>query len=187
MRAATKEAEPQLLRPRLNGIVSHHVLFRLLDRGRQLQAEFLRVERERRIRSLGVSFMTSRRLSSADRIKHLAEQADTKLPAEAEKQVKAAAKVDDLLAALGKRIDPKATPSPVAKGSLVLQPNDERRRSSSHYTPRSFTEPIVRKTLEPVLARLVGPDLATVPADKSPTPAQILDLMVGKRRSTSRG
>lgn len=117
-------------------------------------------------------------LKPADRIKHLAEQADTKLPAEAEKQVKAAATVDDLLAALGKRIDDKATPSAVAKGGLVLQPNDERRRSGSHYTPRSFTEPIVRKTLEPVLARLVGPDLATVPADKSPTPAQILDLKV---------
>jgi hypothetical protein len=117
-------------------------------------------------------------LKPADRIKHLAEQADTKLPADAEKQVKAAVTVDDLLAALGKRIDTKATPSAVAKGGLVLQPNDERRRSGSHYTPRSFTEPIVRKTLEPVLARLVGTDLATVPADKSPAPAQILDLKV---------
>lgn len=117
-------------------------------------------------------------LKPADRIKHLAEQADTKLPAEAEKQVKAAERVDDLLAALGKRIDEKATPSVVSKGGLVLQPNDERRRSGSHYTPRSFTEPIVRKTLEPVLARLIGPDLAVLPADKSPTPAQILDLKV---------
>jgi hypothetical protein len=117
-------------------------------------------------------------LKPADRIKHLAEQAETKLPAEAEKQVKAAERVDDLLAALGKRIDDKATPSAVAKGGLVLQPNDERRRSGSHYTPRSFTEPIVRKTLEPVLARLVSPVLATVPTDKSPTPAQILDLKV---------
>ncbi|GAB1488614.1 N-6 DNA methylase [Opitutaceae bacterium] len=117
-------------------------------------------------------------LKPADRIKHLAEQAETKLPAEAEKQVKAAVTVDDLLAALAKRIDDKATPSAVAKGGLVLQPNDERRRSGSHYTPRSFTEPIVRKTLEPVLAGLVGPDRATVPPDKSPTPAQILDLKV---------
>jgi hypothetical protein len=117
-------------------------------------------------------------LKPAERIKHLAEQADTKLPAEAEKQVRAAERVDDLLAALAKRIDDKATPSAVAKGGLVLQPNDERRRSGSHYTPRSFTEPIVRKTLEPVLARLVGPDFDTVPADKSPTPVQILDLKV---------
>ncbi|HLP40440.1 MAG TPA: class I SAM-dependent DNA methyltransferase, partial [Fibrobacteria bacterium] len=117
-------------------------------------------------------------LKPADRIKHLSEQADTKLTGEAERAVKGAASVDDLLAALAKRIDDKATPSAVAKGGLVLHPNDERRRSGSHYTPRSFTEPIVRKTLEPVLARLVGPDLATVPPDKPPTPEQILDLKV---------
>jgi hypothetical protein len=114
----------------------------------------------------------------ADRLKHLAEQADTKLTGEAEKRVKDASSVDDLLAALEKRIDRYATPSPVAKDGLALQPNDERRRSGSHYTPRSFTEPIVRKTLEPVLARLVGPDLSTVPSDQSPTPAQILELKV---------
>jgi len=39
----------------------------------------------------------------------------------------------------------------VPPGSMVLQPSDERRRSGSHYTPRSLTEPIVRKALEPVL------------------------------------
>jgi len=117
-------------------------------------------------------------LKPADRLKALVEEADTKLTGEAEKRVKEAVTVDDLLAALEKRIDRNSTPSPVGRGGLALQPNDERRRSGSHYTPRSFTEPIVRKTLEPVLARLVGPDLATVPADKSPTPAQILDLKV---------
>lgn len=37
---------------------------------------------------------------------------------------------------------------------LVLQPGSERRRTSSHYTPRSLSEPIVRKTLDPVLAAL---------------------------------
>ncbi len=41
-------------------------------------------------------------------------------------------------------------------GRLVLQPGSERRRTSSHYTPRSLTEPIVRKTLEPLLAAM-GP------------------------------
>ncbi len=40
---------------------------------------------------------------------------------------------------------------------LVLQPGAERRRTSSHYTPRSLTEPIVRKTLEPLLATM-GPE-----------------------------
>ena len=85
--------------------------------------------------------------------------------------------MDDLLVALEKRIDRNATPAPVAKGGLVLQPTDERRRSGSHYTPRSFTEPIVRKTLEPILKRL----------GEHPTPAQILelkicDIAVGSRR-----
>lgn len=36
-------------------------------------------------------------------------------------------------------------------GRLLLQPGEERRRSGSHYTPRSLTEGIVRKTLEPLL------------------------------------
>lgn len=41
----------------------------------------------------------------------------------------------------------------VAKpGQLVLQPGAERRRTSSHYTPRSLSAPIVRRTLEPLLA-----------------------------------
>lgn len=42
----------------------------------------------------------------------------------------------------------------VAPGKLVLQPGEERRRSGSHYTPRSLTERIVRRTLEPLLACL---------------------------------
>jgi hypothetical protein len=37
-------------------------------------------------------------------------------------------------------------------GQLVLQPGSERRRTSSHYTPRELTQPIVRRTLEPLLA-----------------------------------
>jgi hypothetical protein len=56
----------------------------------------------------------------------------------------------------------------VAEGRLVLQPGEERRRSGSHYTPRSLTERIVRRTLEPILACL-GPE---------PTEAQILTLKV---------
>ena len=51
---------------------------------------------------------------------------------------------------------------------MVLQPSDERRRSGSHYTPRTLTEPIVSTTFRPILERL-GPN---------PTPEQILDLKV---------
>ncbi|NRD45426.1 N-6 DNA methylase [Corallococcus exiguus] len=39
---------------------------------------------------------------------------------------------------------------------LVLQPGDERRRTSSHYTPRSLSAPIVRRALEPLL-KTMGP------------------------------
>jgi N-6 DNA Methylase len=86
--------------------------------------------------------------------------------------VKEAATVEDLHAALLPVIDLAATPDLVPIGAMVLQPSEERRRSGSHYTPRELTEPIVRTTLEPILARLRGPD------DRSPRPAQILDLKV---------
>lgn len=39
-------------------------------------------------------------------------------------------------------------------GSLVLQPGEERRRTGTHYTPRSLTERVVKKTLEPLFACL---------------------------------
>ena len=65
-----------------------------------------------------------------------------------------------------------ATPDIAPPGALVLQPNEERRRSGSHYTPRELTEPIVRNTLEPLLDRLRGED------GRAPTPAQILDIKI---------
>lgn len=40
------------------------------------------------------------------------------------------------------------------RGQLALQPGEERRRTSSHYTPRSLSEPIVRRTLEPLLVAM---------------------------------
>ena len=67
---------------------------------------------------------------------------------------------------------------------MVLQPSDERRRSGLHYTPRSLTEPIVRKALEPVLKRLGGTGVSPVQSGSTgkmpvpPTPDQILDLKI---------
>jgi hypothetical protein len=104
----------------------------------------------------------------ADREKFLKENADTALPDAAAKALKDATTIDDLLAALDKRIDRRASPHPVASGSLILQPTDERRHSGSHYTPRSFTQPIVAKTLEPIFQRL----------GSFPKPADILALKV---------
>ena len=48
----------------------------------------------------------------------------------------------------------RATPNVVPAGAMILQPNEERRRSGSFYTPRSLTEPIVRTTLRPIFERL---------------------------------
>ena len=71
-------------------------------------------------------------------------------------------------------LDKDAAPDLVPPGALVLQPNEERRRSGSHYTPRELTEPIVRHTLAPLLDRLRGDGHDRAP----PTPARILDLKV---------
>ena len=95
-------------------------------------------------------------------------QTDHKLAGAAAATLKSAGTVADLLAALEKKIARRASPVPVQSGSLLLQPTDERRRSGSHYTPRALTAPIVRKTFEPIFARL----------GESPTPQQILDLKV---------
>jgi hypothetical protein len=106
----------------------------------------------------------------AERAKTFEAQTDHKLTAKQADPLKAATTIDGILAALetAKKISRSATPQPVAKGGMLLVPSDERRRSGSNYTPRKLTEPIVRKTLEPVLANL---------GDK-PTPAQLLDLKI---------
>jgi hypothetical protein len=103
----------------------------------------------------------------ADRAKHLKETADVEISGRTADALKGANSIDDIVAALGKRIS-VLTPRPVAAGGLYLQPTDERRRSGSHYTPRELTEPIVRTTLRPILEDL-GP---------TPKPEEILDLKV---------
>jgi hypothetical protein len=55
-----------------------------------------------------------------------------------------------------------------SSGRLVLQPGEERRRTGSHYTPRSLTDKVVRRTLEPLLACL----------GEERTPDQILQLKI---------
>lgn len=104
----------------------------------------------------------------AERAKWLAERTDQKLTGQGLDALKKAGSLDELLAALEKKIARQVTPNVVPKGAMIFQPSDERRRSGSHYTPRSLTEPIVRKTLEPILKQL---------GDK-PTPTQLLELKV---------
>lgn len=105
---------------------------------------------------------------ASERKKWLQEKTDQKFEGKLAKDIEEATSLPELLAALERKIDKAATPAVVAEGGLLLQPTNERRRSGSHYTPSSFTEPIVRKTLEPILKRL----------GERPTPAQILELKV---------
>ena len=109
---------------------------------------------------------------NARRGRWLQERADRTITDRVAKGLREAETVDDLHAALDRVLDKDATPDITPPGALVLQPNEERRRSGSHYTPRELTEPIVRHTLAPVLERLKGED------DRAPTPEQILDLKI---------
>ena len=107
-----------------------------------------------------------------DRAKWLQPRVDRNLTDTVAKGLQAAETVEDLHATLDRVLDKDATPDLVPAGALVLQPNEERRRSGSHYTPRELTEPIVRHTLAPILERLRGEH------GRAPTPAQILDIKV---------
>ena len=102
------------------------------------------------------------------RARALRDATDRRLPAAGAAALRAAETPEDVAAALDKAIDRDATPDAVPPGMPVLQPTDERRRSGSHYTPRSLTEPIVEEALRPVLERL----------GRSATPDAILDLKV---------
>ena len=108
----------------------------------------------------------------ARRAAWLREHTDRKLTDTVSRVVRAAASVEDLHAALDPVIDKAATPDLVPAGAMLLQPSAERRRSGTHYTPRTLTAPIVRATLEPVLDRLTGP------GGRPPAAEQILDLKV---------
>jgi hypothetical protein len=107
-----------------------------------------------------------------NRANTIQERADRKLTDRVKKAVTEATSLEDLHAALLDVIDQAATPDLVPRGAMVLQPSETRRRSGSHYTPRELTEPIVRKTLDPILARLRSQD------GKPARPETILDLKV---------
>jgi len=105
---------------------------------------------------------------AGDRLKWLADNADQKLTGKAVDELKAAKTLEELLAALDRKIDKEVTPNVVPKGAMIFQPSDERRRSGSHYTPSVLTAPIVEAALAPVLRQL----------GENPTAQQILQLKV---------
>ncbi len=89
-----------------------------------------------------------------ERVQWLKKRTDRNLTGKAATAAREATTIDELHAALHTAIDHDATPDLVRRDDLILQPSEERRRSGSHYTPRSLTGPIVRDTLEPILDRL---------------------------------
>ena len=103
----------------------------------------------------------------SDRAGLLKTWANCEVTGNALKELKEAQTLEGIAAALGRRVSHR-TQNLLAVGALYLQPTEERRRSGSHYTPRKLTEPIVRKTLEPIFAGL----------GSAPTAAQILSLKV---------
>ena len=84
------------------------------------------------------------------RLKRFTDETDQKLTGPPAEALKSAATIEDLLAALERKIAKTVTPVPVPKDAMVFQPSDERRKSGSHYTPSSLTGPIVEAALEPV-------------------------------------
>ena len=108
------------------------------------------------------------RATPAKRAEWLQKSTGQKLAPKATAALKSAASLPDLLAALDRKIEKDLTPAVVPAGSMIFQPSPERRRSGSHYTPRSLTSPIVEAALAPILQQL-GP---------APTPEQILDLKI---------
>lgn len=95
-----------------------------------------------------------------DRAKFLKEEADRgKVTDKVGKALKEAGTIEELVAALMPIVDERASPGAAvaAPGMPLLQPTDERRRTGSHYTPRSLTAPIVQHALEPAFER-IGPD-----------------------------
>lgn len=109
--------------------------------------------------------------SPADRLKAIKEDTGRgQLGTRVTPLVRNAADVTALEAALGAIADLRGSPraQSVPAGTPILQPTDERRRTGSHYTPRSLTEPIVRHALEPAFVRLTD----------DATPEEVLALKV---------
>lgn len=96
-------------------------------------------------------------LKGKARGKYLKEEADRgQLPAKVAAALAAAEGADAVAAALAPIVDERGSPGghPAPVGAPLLQPTEERRRTGSHYTPRTLTEPIVRHALEPAFARI---------------------------------
>ncbi|MEY4582211.1 MAG: hypothetical protein RL701_6914, partial [Pseudomonadota bacterium] len=99
------------------------------------------------------------------------DKAKAKVLAEAVKGLRSEAKVFEVLEgyALGRRKDERQR---ARAGQLVVQPGRERRRTSSHYTPRSLSTQVVDRALQPLL------DTMTPKGAEGPPSELILQLRV---------
>ncbi len=104
---------------------------------------------------------------AGDRDKLLKDWAECELKGNSLKALKSAETIEEIVAALDRKVSER-TPNLLPKGSLYLQPGEERRRTGSHYTPRKLTQPIVENTLRPIFEQL----------GEHPTPEQILSLKI---------
>jgi hypothetical protein len=108
----------------------------------------------------------------SDRVKDLKEHTAVELKGKSAEALKTATTIEAVVAAIGSRRS-SLTPTTIPSHGLYLQPSEERRRSGSHYTPRSLTEPVVRTTLKPILD-----GIAHTGRDGVATPEAILALKV---------
>ena len=123
-------------------------------------------------------------LSPRERQRHLVEELglDREPVRKAASAIAEAQSEDELLSALEPLRRSRVERAPA--GRLVLVPGPERRRTSSHYTPRGLSAPIVRSALEPLLASLSATPLAPeagedrVGAARALTSSQILSLQI---------
>ena len=108
------------------------------------------------------------RENGSKRAKALRDATEQKLTGKAEIALRDAMEPTDIEATLDSKIDRDATPNILPRGIQILQPTSERRRSGSHYTPRTLTEPIVTGALQPIFKRL----------GRTPKPRDILELKI---------
>lgn len=109
-----------------------------------------------------------------DRKKLVEQLAQTSLSNKSALEIHKAETASELLESLESRVDRNLFTAPLPAQSLVFQPTDERRRSGSHYTPRSLTRATIIKALDPWISRL-----GSCPNEKDILSLRICDPAMG--------
>lgn len=147
-----REAPSVCLRPARVWVSPHEVL------------ELPKATRERWLKDEGVPSAAAKRV-----VKGL--DAAAKEHSDGEALLEAAMEVLRAESVAGKRGSAVDAGAEVDAGRLVIQPGQERRRTSSHYTPVSLSGPIVARTLEPLLAAMRAKAKEQDPSLEDPQPS----------------